>query len=71
MIALVLLLAVSGSFLASGILLAQGASWGMIGLGYVAGGWAGLVVGALLLAMWRILQNSPTLSNLIPAEDRS
>lgn len=71
MIALVLLLTVAGSFLSSGILLAQGASWGMITLGYVAGGWAGLVIGALLLALWRIVRNSTALEGLSPAEDRA
>lgn len=71
MIALVLFLAVAGSFLSSGILLAQGASWGVTALGYVAGGWVGLVIGALLLGLWRLSRNSLPLLGLSLAEDNA
>lgn len=51
MIILVLALILLGSFTAAAIMLCQGASWGVIILAYIAGGWAGLLLGLLLLLL--------------------
>ncbi|MBU2958959.1 hypothetical protein Q4511_13540 [Paracoccus sp. 1_MG-2023] len=55
MVAILLMLIVSGSFLTSAILFAQGASWGMIALGYVGGGWAAFIAGMIILSLWRFI----------------
>ena len=48
MIAAALLFILIGSFGTAIVLAAGGASWGMTALGYVAGGWGGLVLGGAL-----------------------
>lgn len=59
MIAPVLFLILTGSFATSLAMAFQGASIGKILLGYVAGGWAGLLIGLPLLlgvrALWHLL----------------
>lgn len=48
MIVVVLLLILLGSFGTAICLLATGASWGMVLLGYLAGGWCSLLLGGAL-----------------------
>jgi hypothetical protein len=48
MIILVLALILLGSFTAATMFLLKGASWGAVILAYMAGGWAGLLLGLLL-----------------------
>ncbi|MBA49341.1 MAG: hypothetical protein CMI51_10005 [Paracoccus sp.] len=50
MLPALLLLILTGSFVTATAMAVQGASWAMIGMGYVLGGWAGLFLG-LPLAM--------------------
>lgn len=69
MIAVLLLLIVTGSFLTSGVLFAQGASWGMIALGYVGGGWAALVIGILLALIWRGTTGGITMQPALATQD--
>lgn len=69
MIVLVLALAVTGAFATSAILFAAGASLGMIALGYVVGGWGAVLVGGILIAVWRLFGNTPNLHGLIPTKD--
>ena len=45
MIVALLLMILSGSFATATTMALQDASWVMIGLGYVLGGWAGLFLG--------------------------
>ena len=51
MIILVLALILLGSFTAATMFLLKGASWGTVILAYMAGGWAGLLLGLLLLLL--------------------
>lgn len=44
MIVFTLIWILVGSFLAATYMAVTGASWGMVALAYVAGGWAGLVL---------------------------
>ena len=53
MIVVILLLILTGAISTSVILGLKGFSWGMIALGYVLGGWAGLAVGLPVLFLWR------------------
>lgn len=69
MMVLVLALAVTGAFVTSAILFSMGASFGMIALGYVAGGWGAILVGGILIALWRLFSDTPNLHGLIPVED--
>lgn len=50
---LVLLLILTGSVLATTILVAQGAGLAAIALGYCVGGWLGLIFGLPLVWAWR------------------
>lgn len=50
MIVFALFSILSGAFTTMTVLLLSGASWGQIALGYVVGGWGGLLLGAALLA---------------------
>lgn len=51
MLVFLLLSILAGSFTTAIALGFWGASWGLIGLGYVLGGWAGLIGGWLVLAV--------------------
>lgn len=51
MIVFTLIWILVGSFLAATYMAVTGASWGMIALAYVAGGWAGLALGGLVLVL--------------------
>lgn len=51
MIILCLLAILIGSFATSLALWLSGASWGVIALGYLAGGWAGLGLGAVTVML--------------------
>ena len=54
MIIVVMILALAGSAVGSIVLWAQDAAWWQIALGYVGGGWAGLLLGlpAMLAGRW-------------------
>lgn len=69
MMVLVLALAVTGAFATSAALFSAGASLGVIALGYVAGGWGAILVGGILIALWRLFDDTPNLHGLIPVED--
>lgn len=62
-IVLVMMLALAGSILGSVALWAQDAPWWQIALGYVGGGWAGLLLGLpVILAgrwLWRCVPRRP------------
>lgn len=49
MVVVVLLLILLGSFGTAIYLLATGASWGMVLLGYLAGGWCSVLLGGVLV----------------------
>lgn len=53
MIVIILLLILSGALSSAIILGLKGLSWGMIALGYVAGGWLGLLAGLPILLLAR------------------
>jgi uncharacterized membrane protein YfcA len=53
MIVLALILILIGSLAGAAALWLQDAVWWQIALGYVAGGWAGLLVGGLLVLLVR------------------
>lgn len=58
MIVVVLLVILAGSFSTAIYFVSTGASWGMVALGYVAGGWGGLLLGgALALLGARLVPN--------------
>ena len=55
MIAVMLIIIVAGSLSTALFLAAAGASWTMIALGYVVGGWGGLLVGGAAIFLLRRL----------------
>lgn len=55
MAVVVLFLILTGSFFTSIVLYLYGASWGAILLGYLAGGWIGLLAGLPLFLLLRWL----------------
>ena len=55
MVILILGLILLGSFSTAAFLMIQGASWGMITLGYMGGGWAGLILGLSVLYLSSVL----------------
>lgn len=58
-IVVLLLLILTGSLSMAIFLAATDASWGMIALGYVAGGWGGLLLGgALVFLLSRLIRIS-------------
>jgi len=69
MVVLVLALGVMGAFATSAVLFITGASFGVIALGYVAGGWTAILLGGGLFALWRLFDGRPQLHSLVPAED--
>ena len=59
MVVVVLLLILLGSFGTAIYLLATGASWGMVLVGYLAGGWSSLLLGgALVFLLSRLVRIS-------------
>lgn len=55
MVILILGLILLGSFSTAAFLMIQGVSWGMVALGYVGGGWAGLILGLSVLYLLSML----------------
>lgn len=55
MVILILGLILLGSFSTAAFLMIQGVSWGMVALGYMGGGWAGLILGIVLLYLPSLL----------------
>lgn len=59
MIILVLILILTGSVAGTAVMALQGATWWQIALGYVGGGWAGLIAGLPAVAVARGLGRLP------------
>ena len=71
MIIFVIIAILIGSFSTSILLALRGASWGLIALGYVLGGWGGLILGGgLLMLTCRFSRTRPGLRTARLGDDR-